>query len=63
MTIKNINIFTIKIYLGFNVTSKDFDSEIDQSKFYHRLMETLKHAYSNRILLGDEKYVDLEKVI
>ena len=52
----------MKIYLGFNVTSADFDSELSHSKFYHRLMETLKHAYSNRREIGDEKFVDLEKV-
>ncbi len=52
----------MKIHLGFNVTSGDFSSESDQSKFYHRLMEALKHAYSHRIQLGDEKFVDLDKV-
>ena len=44
------------------MTSEDFSSELNQSKFYHRLMEALKHAYSHRIQLGDEKFVDLDKV-
>lgn len=62
MTGEKSIIFKMKIHLGFNVTSQDFSSELDQSKFYHRLMEALKHAYSHRIQLGDEKFVDLEKV-
>ena len=47
---------------GFNLTNEIFSSEKSQSIFYHRLIESLKHAYSNRIKMGDENFVDLTRV-
>lgn len=32
------------------------------NKFYHRLIETFKHAYGKRMSLGDEAFVNVSQV-
>ena len=40
--------------------TKEFEK--DPSVFYHRLVETYKHVYAYRAQIGDENFLDLDKV-
>jgi gamma-glutamyltranspeptidase/glutathione hydrolase/leukotriene-C4 hydrolase len=51
--------FIMKVMRGFNMNS----THLNSSMFYHRLLETFKHAYAKRTRLGDEDFVDVKKII
>ncbi len=48
--------------LGFNMTKDVFDKEYPKSLFYHRLIESFKHAYAHRALMGDEITPEISEV-
>ena len=54
--------YIMKLMKGFNVSSKVFSSNQTLSLYYHRLIESIKHAYAKRIDIGDEKFLDIKEV-
>lgn len=46
--------FILKIVNGFDLEKSGSDDKIEQTLYYHRLVETFKHAYAHRTQLGDE---------
>lgn len=54
--------FIMRVMKGFNFTSNVFKTEYQSSLFYHRLIETFKHAYAHRALFGDQSSPELSEV-
>ena len=46
--------------LAYSNMTKEFEK--DPSVFYHRLVETYKHVYAYRAKIGDENFLDIDKV-
>ena len=40
---------------GFNLTHETLNNPKESSLFHHRLVETFKHAFAHRSLLGDQE--------
>ncbi|CAF0712388.1 unnamed protein product [Brachionus calyciflorus] len=55
--------FIIKLMKHFELKDLDSMSIDEKALFYHRLTETFKHAYSKRTFLGDEEFLDLNKLL
>jgi gamma-glutamyltranspeptidase/glutathione hydrolase/leukotriene-C4 hydrolase len=53
----------MKIMQGFNITNETLNNKQDSEIFYHRLIETFKHAFYQRSLLGDENYENMTEII
>jgi len=47
-------------YNDYSQASKSLEGSI---KFFHRLMETYKHAYAKRMMLGDDNFEDVQDTI
>lgn len=52
----------LRIMKGFNVTSETFKKKETEYIYYHRLIESFKHSFYHRSLLGDERHENMEKV-
>ncbi|KAH9509280.1 Gamma-glutamyltranspeptidase 1 [Bulinus truncatus] len=53
----------LNILDGFNFTQGDIDTVEARTKTYHRFIETFKFGYSKRTGLGDDEFVDIEKLV
>jgi hypothetical protein len=49
--------------LGFNLTEQTIANNESAVLFFHRLVESFKHAYSIRSEFGDEEFLNLTQVI
>lgn len=63
MNILNINMLNFKFLKGFGLTKTTLNSTNSSSLFYHRLIESFKHAFAHRAQLGDENTENIIKVI
>lgn len=55
--------FMMRLFESFNLTSADIDGTPKAIETYHKLIETFKFGYALRTYLGDEKFVDIQKVM
>ena len=53
----------IEFLKGFGLTKTTLNSTYSSSLFYHRLIESFKHAFAHRAQLGDENTENIIKVI
>lgn len=52
--------FILKMMSGFKLKNEKLMTKEEKGLFYHRLVETLKHAYAKRSELGDRDFVNLD---
>lgn len=50
--------FIIRIMSGFDLKNENLMDNQTRTLFYHRLLETFKHAYAKRTVLGDEEFLN-----
>ncbi|CAM6000911.1 unnamed protein product, partial [Sphagnum balticum] len=58
--------FIMNVMKGFDfspVNNKNVSNQTQLNIFYHRLIETFKHAYAKRTFLGDSEFVNVSKVV
>ncbi len=56
--------FIMRVMRGFVLPKKNvFENLKISGLFYHRLIETFKHAFAARSLLGDESYEEIDSVL
>ena len=44
--------------IGYELKDTRLMDEEESALFYHRLLESFKHAYAKRTILGDEKFLN-----
>jgi gamma-glutamyltranspeptidase/glutathione hydrolase/leukotriene-C4 hydrolase len=54
-----VNFFFLQEY---NLSASYIDTIENKAVFYHRLLETFKHAFAKRSYLGDMDFVDVAGV-
>jgi gamma-glutamyltranspeptidase / glutathione hydrolase / leukotriene-C4 hydrolase len=55
--------FILKIMYGYNLSPNDIENTNSSALFYHRLIESLKHAYAKRSYFGDDRFENMTNVI
>ena len=50
------------LHKGFNLTDQDLLFNQTSHVFYHRLIESMKHAFSKRTYFGDDRFVNFTNV-
>lgn len=55
--------FIMRIMRGYNLGDLNEMSDKDIQLFYHRLVESFKHAYAKRSKFGDEEFINMKPVI
>ena len=55
--------FILRVMRGYRLPENGFENFKEASLFYHRLLETFKHAFAARSMLGDENYEEVESVL
>lgn len=55
--------FIMRIMRGFVIPRDGFENIRQEGLFYHRLIETFKHAFAMRSLLADDAYEDISRVM
>lgn len=54
--------FILRIMMGYSLTDENAMSNQTRATFYHRLIESFKHAYSKRTEMGDEEFLEKSKL-
>jgi gamma-glutamyltranspeptidase / glutathione hydrolase / leukotriene-C4 hydrolase len=50
--------FILKLMQGFNLNENTLRSVDEQTRFYHRLIESFKYGFAKRTFMGDENFVN-----
>ncbi|ESO97578.1 hypothetical protein LOTGIDRAFT_208751 [Lottia gigantea] len=53
----------LRVLEGFNFTPEDLSSLDKEIAMYHKIIETFKFVYADRLKLGDPLYTDLEELL